>query len=133
MANNHSYAFHIIRVGLATTFLWIGVIIFRDPAGWGGFLAPWAQDLLSVPPADFMLGVAVFDIVVGGLLLVGVWIWIASLLAALHLAGVLLVSGIDAVTVRDIGLLAAALALAIETWPEKWRIKKQPSFSPSTH
>ena len=119
--NNQSYGYHIIRVGLAITFLWIGVLIFQDPVGWGGYLMPWAQKLLLVPPAQTMLGVAVFDIVIGGLLLVDVWTWAASLLAAIHLFGVLAVVGIDPITVRDVGLAAAAVALAVATWPERFR------------
>lgn len=122
---NQSYGYHIIRVGLAITFLWIGVLIFQDPVGWGGYLQSWAQNLLLVPVAQAMLGVAVFDIVVGGFLLVGVGVWAASVLATIHLASVLIVSGIDPITVRDIGLLAAAIALAVATWPERWKLKKQ--------
>ena len=131
---NHSYEHHIIRVGLAITFLWIGVLIFQDPVGWGGFVLPWVRDWLPSPIEQVMLGVAVFDTAVGGLLLVGVWVWAASMLATMHLAGVLVVSGIDSITVRDIGLLAAAIALAVATWPEKWKLKKrQPSFSSPMH
>jgi hypothetical protein len=29
-------SFHILRVGLAITFLWIGVLIFKNPESWGG-------------------------------------------------------------------------------------------------
>src|SRR3989344_6315582 len=113
MVNNQSYGFHIIRVGLAITFLWVGVLIFRDLAGWAGFLLPWAQDLLPIPPVQAMMIVAVFDIVVGGVLLVGVWVWHSAMAAALHTALVLIVARIDPVTVRDIGLMAASFALAV--------------------
>ncbi|MBI2039228.1 MAG: hypothetical protein HYT22_03050 [Candidatus Niyogibacteria bacterium] len=121
---NQSYGFHIVRVGLGITFLWVGVLIFQDPVGWGGFVLPWVRDLLPVPVEQAMLGTAVFDIAVGGLLLVGVWVWWAAILATIHLASVLTVAGIDPITVRDIGLLAASFALAVATWPEKWKMKK---------
>ena len=123
---NQSYGYHIVRVGLAITFLWVGVLIFQDPAGWGGFILPWAQKFLVASPAQIMIGTAIFDIAVGGVLLVGagIWIWAAALLAAVHLAIVLAVAGIDPITVRDIGLLAASLALAVATWPARFKFLK---------
>jgi uncharacterized membrane protein YkgB len=29
-------SYHILRVGVAITFLWIGVLIFKQPEAWGG-------------------------------------------------------------------------------------------------
>lgn len=113
------YAFHILRVGLAITFLWIGILILRDPAAWTGFIRPWAEVLLLSTPEKAMIGTAVLDILIGAALLIDFLTFWASLLAALHLIIVLAVAGIDAITVRDIGLLAGALALAVSLWPKK--------------
>jgi len=124
-----SSSFHILRVGLAITFLWIGILIFKTPEAWGGYLQPWAAGLLPIPIKTAMIGTAIFDIVVGIFLLIDYFTWAAALLAVFHLAIVLTVSGIDAVTVRDIGLLAAALALAIHAWPKNfgfWKHKTTP-------
>ena len=115
----NSYAFHVLRVGLAITFLWIGVLIFQDPVGWAGFIRPWAADILLASPEKVIIATAVLDILIGFLLLVDFLTFWASLLASLHLVAVLAVSGIDAITVRDIGLLAGALALVIFLWPPK--------------
>ena len=115
----NSYAFHVLRVGLAITFLWIGVLIFQDPVGWAGFIRPWAADILLASPEKVIIATAVLDILIGFLLLVDFLTFWASLLASLHLVAVLAVSGIDAITVRDIGLLAGALALVISLWPPK--------------
>lgn len=106
---------------MGITFAWIGILILRDPAAWTGFIKPWALDLLLTTPERTMIGTGIFDIVVGFFLLVDVWTFWASLLASLHLAIVLLVSGIDAITVRDIGLLTASLAMVMELWPSKKR------------
>lgn len=114
-------AFHVLRVGMAVTFLWIGLLILKAPEAWGGYLQPWALDLLPLPIEQMMIGTAIFDLVVGFLLLVNVWPWAASLLAAFHLAVVMIVGGINAVTVRDIGLFAGALALFLEAVPTKWQ------------
>lgn len=112
-------SFHILRVGTAVTFLWIGILILKSPFGWGGYLMPWAAKLLPVPVEQAMIGTAILDIVIGILLLVDLWTWFAAFLGAIHLVVVLAVSGITDITVRDIGLLAAALALMIDSLPEE--------------
>lgn len=107
--------FHILRVGIGITFLWIGVLILQNPEGWANLIQPWAALLLPFSPVNVLWATGFFDIALGFLLFINFQIKIASFLAVLHLFSVLLVSGIDAVTVRDIGLLAGAFALFFST------------------
>lgn len=95
--------------------MWIGVLILQDPADWGGYIQPWALQLLPLPVEQLMTGTGLLDIGIGVLLVANLLTWLAGLVAALHLLGVLVASGINAVTVRDIGLLAAALAIYVQT------------------
>jgi uncharacterized membrane protein YphA (DoxX/SURF4 family) len=121
-------SFHFLRVGLAITFLWIGVLIFKNPESWGGYLQPWAAELLPIPLTQAMIGTAILDIVIGTFLLIDFLSWLAALVGVIHLVIVLAVSGITDITVRDIGLLVATLALMIDSLPQwvlKWFIKKQ--------
>ena len=104
---------------MGITFLWIGFLIIKNPEGWVSFINPWVVSLLPISPRDLLLGTGFFDIVVGLLLLINYQVKIASFLAALHLFLILLVSGINAVTVRNIGLLAGAAALFFNVFPEK--------------
>lgn len=113
-------SFHILRVGLAVTFLWIGILIFREPEAWGGLLQPWAAELILGSLKTAMIGTALLDIAIGIFLLINVFTWLAALLGALHLVIVLATTGITAVTVRDIGLLAAAVALVVSAWPDRF-------------
>lgn len=110
-------SYHLLRVGIGITFLWIGVLIFREPDGWGGLVFPWIARLLPAPLHGTMLLVATLDAAIGLLLLLDLWTWFAALLASAHLLMVLLGTGITDITVRDIGLLAAALAVLRETRP----------------
>lgn len=103
--------YHVLRVGVAITFLWIGVLIFKSPEGWGAFLQPWVVALMPIPVKAAMIDTAILDIIIGGLLLTDTLVWLAALAGAIHLAIVLAVTGITDVTVRDIGLLAALIAL----------------------
>lgn len=109
--------FHILRVGIAITFLWIGVLILKDPIGWSGYIQPWAQKLLPVSPQEIMIVTAFYDLAVGVFLLIDTFTWVAALAAIIHLATVLIVSGINQVTIRDVGLFSASLALFADTVP----------------
>lgn len=115
--------YHILRVGMAITFLWVGVLIFKEPEFWGGFLEPWAAGLLPIPLREAIIGTAVLDIVTGFFLLIDIGVWLAALVGAIHLAVVLTTAGITAITVRDIGLLTATIALFWQDLPEKIRAK----------
>lgn len=111
-------SYHILRVGLAITFLWVGVLILQNPEAWGGYLRPWASKLLLMPIEQAMIGTAILDIAVGFFLLIDYFTWLAALVGAIHLVIVLAVSGITDITARDIGLLAAALAILIDSLPQ---------------
>lgn len=114
MTKNKSYSFHVLRVGVAITFLWIGVLIFAAPEEWGRLLLPWAAGLIPVPLEQAMLGTAAMDILIGFFLLIDVYTRFFSLIAALHLIAVIISAGITPGTARDIGLLAGCVALILE-------------------
>lgn len=113
-------SYHVLRVGMAVTFLWIGLLILKDPVGWSGYISAWVLDYLPVSPEQMMVGTGVFDLVIGGWLLIDYKIWMPSGLAFFHLVLVLIVSGIDAITVRDLGLIAGTFALFFDSVPEEW-------------
>lgn len=113
-------SFHILRVGIAITFLWIGILIFKEPEAWGSFLSPWAADLLPLDLKTAMIGTSILDIAIGIFLLIDTLTWLAATLGTAHLVIVLTVSGINAITVRDIGLLSACFVLLLQSWPKNF-------------
>jgi uncharacterized membrane protein YphA (DoxX/SURF4 family) len=115
--------YHILRVAMGITFAWIGVLIFQDPQFWGGFLQPWAAGLIPVPLTQAMIGTGVLDMTIGLLLLVDAYTWVVAAIGAIHLGIVLVVSGIDSVTVRDIGLFGASVSLSWTDAPEWLKMK----------
>lgn len=115
--NMKKTSFHFLRVGLAITFLWIGVLIFKNPDAWGGYLQPWAVGLLPIPLSQAMIGTAILDITIGAFLLVDFLPWLAAFVGAIHLIIVLTTSGVTDISVRDIGLLVAVLAIVIDSLP----------------
>lgn len=113
-------SFHILRVGLGITFLWIGVLIFKQPEAWGGYLKPWAAGLLPLSLSQAMIGTAILDIVIGFLFLVDTLTWLVSIFAIIHLVIVLTVSGITDITVRDIAILASVIVIFFDSLPKNF-------------
>jgi len=104
----------ILRIGLGITFALTGVLILKDDDKWTHMLPGWFSKYL--PSArSFMIVTAIGDLIIGAWLLSGYFTGIAASLAALHLLGVLIVSGKDEFheVYRDIGLLFASVALAV--------------------
>lgn len=111
----------ILRIGLGVTFLLIGIDILRNPQNWIGYVPGGVP--LGLSREGLLAATGVFDAIVGLGLILRVMPKVSSGLAALHLIGIIITSGIDPVIVRDIGLLAAALALFF--WPTRHHRKHQ--------
>ncbi|OGZ65721.1 MAG: hypothetical protein A3D34_03440 [Candidatus Staskawiczbacteria bacterium RIFCSPHIGHO2_02_FULL_33_16] len=102
---------------MSITFIWIGILILKDPQAWGGYVQPWVVKMLPVSVEQALLSTAILDILIGILFLIDWFSWVAGIVATLHLAVVLTVSGITDITVRDIGLLAATIVIMLEDLP----------------
>ncbi len=87
--------------------------MLRHASVWIGYLPEALPFGLTRPLALQLNGL--FDIAVGALLLLRWFPRISSLLAALHLAAILVTQSIDAVLIRDVGLFGMSLALFL--WP----------------
>ncbi len=104
----------ILRIGLGITFALTGILILKDNDKWTHMLPSWFSKYL--PSAkSFMITTAIGDLILGAWLLSGYFTGIAASLAALHLVGVLIVSGKDEFheVYRDVGLLFGCVALAV--------------------
>ncbi len=119
--NQFIFARNIVRVGMAITFLWVGILIIKNPSAWA-MVQVWATDLLPVSIEQVLFMTGLFDILIGFLLLVDVLVVPVSLIAGIHLVLVLVVVGIDDITVRDIGLAAAAFSLTFSYWAERKKV-----------
>lgn len=109
----YGLSYLVLRVSLGLVFLWIGTDILRHPETWIGYLP--ASLPFGVPREVGLKLNGVFDVLLGVMLMVRVFPKTMAALAALHLIGVLATTGLDAVVIRDVGLLGASLALLV--WP----------------
>jgi uncharacterized membrane protein YphA (DoxX/SURF4 family) len=107
-------AFLVLRIGLGITFIWIGILIFQNPENWAAMMQPWAKALLPVSPVLALQATAFLDVLTGGCLIIGLFLPLASLYGAAHVAVVLVTVGVNESTVRDIGLLGAMFAILVE-------------------
>lgn len=118
----YGWSYFVLRVGLGITFLLIGIDILRHPDVWLGYLP--ASLPFGIPRELGLKLNGVFDVGLGLLLTIRMFPKIVAALAATHLIGILVSYGLDAVTVRDVGLLGATLALFF--WPggykKRWRL-----------
>ena len=109
-----------LRLGLGLVFLWIGLDMIRSPNNWIGFLPANLPFGLS---QDLALKLSSFlDIILGALIILGPFRKTTSALASLHLISIIVINGIDAVIIRDVGLLGASLALFF--WPTSKHSRK---------
>lgn len=105
--------FHILRLGLATIFLWFGFSQLVDGLSWVGFVPSWAVALFSLPPAMLVLINGALEVILGSLLALGLFVRPAALILGFHLFIITIEIGATAIGVRDFGLTAATFALAL--------------------
>lgn len=104
----------LLRLGLGITFLWIGIDILRHPDAWIGYLP---QNIPFGVSRELALQInGVVDAAIGVLFIINRFPRLTALVATGHLAGILIFYGVDAVTIRDVGLFGTALALLF--WPQ---------------
>lgn len=101
----------LLRIGLATMFLYAAIDSFIHPSDWVGFLPSF---VIAMFDAELLLKIfSVFEIALAAWLLSGVYTRYAALLAAAMLIGITVSNfSLLAISFRDIGLACGALALA---------------------
>lgn len=113
-----------LRIGLGLTYIYSGIGLLRNPIDWAHFMPEWLMDLFGAPELalKFLQVQGIGELLLGLLILIWnpkpkIYFWLAAF-GAVHVALILIFSGIDLVTFRDIGLLGAWLALAALTHEE---------------
>lgn len=99
----------LLGLGLGFTFLYAGISSLTDPRPWIGFFPEWTEAIAA--PAALLVVHGIVQIIVGATLAGGFVLRVASAVAVLDLAAIVVFYGIDAVTFRDVGLLVAAVTL----------------------
>ena len=121
MFQSARYSQIALRIGLALVFFWFGISKFIMPQYWIDAWMPQSIQhlvtLIHLTPKDFIFLNAIFEILVGVSLLTGFFTRIFSSVAIVFLLMVTLFNGVTEVTIRDVGLIGAFVALVL--WPER--------------
>lgn len=100
----------LLSCGLGFVFLYAGIDALIQPLNWAGYLPGFLSAFIA--PSLALKLIAIYEIVLALWLISGRYRKIASILAALTLAGIIVVNLREFfITFRDVGLLFAAVAL----------------------
>ena len=98
----------LLRIGLAFTFIYAAISGFIEPESWIGWLPEFARS------NTWLNAFGVLEILIGLWLLSGWKIFWAGLISGVMFAGITVFNlGAFLITFRDVGLAAAAFALAL--------------------
>lgn len=113
----------VLRLSLGVTFLWIGIMIVKDPVSWVGFLQDWFVKLLPFSPTLLLTLTGYLDIVLGGLFLLNFFTPYIGIIGTIHMALILISSGVNETTVRDIAIGGACFSLFLESYNNKNKVR----------
>ena len=113
MKNISSYAPIVLRLGLTAVVLWFGTSQLINPNMWTGIVPQWATALSGMSAATIVHLNGWFEVITGLLLGVGIYTRWVALILAVHLLVIASGFGFNPIGVRDLGLTASMLALAM--------------------
>lgn len=110
--NDPQAAALVLRLGLAFIFAYAGIASFLSPLEWIGYLPTFVGTLVPATLAVQLM--AFIEVTLAAWLVSGAYLLYASIASTLLLAGITIANlGLLIVTFRDVGLIAAALALVL--------------------
>jgi len=124
---NKDYSIVIVRIGLALVLLWFGTHQLINPESFLGYIPQWLYSHepqmmhehslqlmhnIPKPSVHFILMFnGIFEVIIGSLLLIGIYTRIIASIAALHLFFIALSLGYNDIAIRDLGLTMMAVSL----------------------
>lgn len=105
------YGVTIIRLGMASVLLWFGLQQLLDGAVWTSYVPESFIMMTGILATTIVVANGIIEVAFGLLLFLGLFTRVAALLMALHLAGIAISLGYNAVAIRDLGLGAALFGL----------------------
>lgn len=110
-SSNDEWGVLILRLGLASLFLWFGFSQLIDSVNWVSWVPEWAVNLLHISPAMIVLLNGAFEVIAGALLAINLFTRWAALALGLHLVVLVIDIGLTPIGVRDFAIMMATFAL----------------------
>ena len=125
--NLKEYAPIVLRISLSLVFLWFGLTGVFNTEQFIGYVPEFAYSLpISVESIVILNGI--FEIVLGTLLIIGLFTRIVAFILFLHTLIIMFLLGYNDVAVRDFGIAFATLAIAFngaDNWSLDRRLKNK--------
>jgi len=103
------YASLVTRLGISFVFIWFGINQLINPDWFMGYLPDFILQGNYSNTAIIINGL--FDLTMGTLLLLGLFVRTAALLIIFHLIGIILTLGYNDIAIRDAGLAIVTFGL----------------------
>lgn len=107
----------VLVLGLAFVFIAFGIDKFLFPDNWLGYVPGW----IPIAAKPFLYLTGAFDVLLGVLLLLPRASRVAAIACAAFIGVIVFTLGWNEIVIRDIGLLAMAVALALMPAPIQYR------------
>ena len=101
----------MVRVGMSIVFIWFGYQQLINASPWTVLVPSWVTSFSGLSALSFIYFNAVFEVVFGLCLLLGLFVRIVGFLLALHMLHITYLVGYNDVGVRDFGLLTATISV----------------------
>ena len=108
MSNTQRWAPIIARLAMSFVFIWFGTQQLMKPEQWTSFIPAFIN---FIPAIKMVVLNGWFEVVFGTAMLIGFYTRLTSFLLAVHLLGIALTVGLNAIGVRDFGLAFATFSV----------------------
>jgi uncharacterized membrane protein YphA (DoxX/SURF4 family) len=105
------YAPSVLRYSMSLVILWFGTQQFINTSNWLGYVPQSIVTLTHITTVTLVHINGGVEIILGILLLFGIWTRWVALLLALHLLDIMYVVGYGEIAVRDFGLALATFVV----------------------
>ena len=119
-----SFSAPILRISMSLVFIWFSISQFQAPTSWTGFVPEFATNLSGLDAKTLVLAHAVFEMIFGISLLIGIYTRFVAFLLAIHLLAISFSLGYNAIAIRDLGLSVATISVFLHG-PDKWSLMKK--------
>lgn len=117
------YSSPLLRIGISFVFLWFGSNMFLNTGAWEGLIPVWITNMgISATNAVYANGA--FEIILGLMLLLGIYVRWVALILAVHLLSISITLGTSPSAIRDWGLTFATFAIALRGADQYCLLKK---------
>ena len=113
----------VVRLGMSFVFLWFGLNQIFNSEAWMIWLPQWAFNL-PIEPTTFVLINGTFEVIFGGLLLLGLYTRVVALFLTIHLFVIAFNIGYNDVGIRDFGLALATFSIFLNGMDD-WCLDKK--------